>query len=206
LAFALFIKITSELLEHEVSGADRTILIGFSKARTPGLTVMAVALTAWGSVTLVVPISTIALWVLLLLKDWMGALQLVAASVGAGILTSPQSFLAFNRSLLSRGHKRRGLLSLQRRSRRNPFFYIEVQIPASTAPPLRSGYFPLTMQNTSCTKHERTAPSRTQITTGHITHIRVGKNRSQILVKIDALRDDGQRALRVARDLPPVAD
>jgi len=43
LAFALFIKITSELLEHEVSGADRTILIGFSKARTPGLTVMAVA-------------------------------------------------------------------------------------------------------------------------------------------------------------------
>jgi hypothetical protein len=88
LAFGLFIKITSELLEHEVSGVDRTILLGFAKARTPRLTVMAVDLTALGSVTLVVLISTIALCVLLLLKDRMGALQLVAASVGAGIQNS----------------------------------------------------------------------------------------------------------------------
>jgi undecaprenyl-diphosphatase len=88
LAFGLFIKITSELLEHEVSGVDRTILIGFAKARTPWLTVVAVDLTALGSVTLVVLVSTIALCVLLLLKDRMGALQLVAASVGAGILTT----------------------------------------------------------------------------------------------------------------------
>ncbi len=63
LAFGLFIKITSELLEHEVSGVDRTILIGFAKARTPWLTVVAVDLTALGSVTLVVLISTIALCV-----------------------------------------------------------------------------------------------------------------------------------------------
>ena len=61
LAFGLFIKITSELLEHEVSGVDRTILIGFAKARTPWLTVVAVDLTALGSVTLVVLVSTIAL-------------------------------------------------------------------------------------------------------------------------------------------------
>ena len=88
LAFGLFIKITSELLEHEVSGVDRTILIGFAKARTPWLTVVAVDLTALGSVTFVVLISTIALCVLLFLKDRMGALQLGAASVGAGILTS----------------------------------------------------------------------------------------------------------------------
>jgi undecaprenyl-diphosphatase len=88
LAFGLFIKITSELLEHEVSGVDRTILIGVAKARTPWLTVVAVDLTALGSVTLVVLISTIALCVLLLLKDRMGALQLVAAFVGAGILTT----------------------------------------------------------------------------------------------------------------------
>ena len=88
LVFTLFIKITSELLEHEVSGLDRTILIGFAKARTPWLTVMAVDLTALGSVTLVVLISTVALCVLLLLKDRMAALQLGAASVGAGILTS----------------------------------------------------------------------------------------------------------------------
>jgi undecaprenyl-diphosphatase len=88
LAFGLFIKITSELLESEVSGVDRTILIAFAKARTPWLTVMAVDLTALGSVTLVVLFSTIALCVLLLLRDRMGALQLVAASVGAGILTT----------------------------------------------------------------------------------------------------------------------
>ena len=88
LAFGLFMKITSELLEHEVSGVDRTILIGLAKARTPWLTVVAVDLTALGSVTLVVLISTITLCVLLLLKDRMGALQLVAASVGAGILTT----------------------------------------------------------------------------------------------------------------------
>jgi hypothetical protein len=37
LAFGLFVKITSELLEHEVPGMDRTILIGFAKARTPRL-------------------------------------------------------------------------------------------------------------------------------------------------------------------------
>lgn len=50
LAFGLFIKITSELLEHEVSGVDRAILLGFAKGR------------------------------LLLLKDRMRALQLLAAS------------------------------------------------------------------------------------------------------------------------------
>ncbi len=88
LALGLFIKITSELLEHEVSSVDRSILIGFAKARTPWLTVVAVDLTALGSVTLVVLVSTIALCVLLLLKDQMGALQLVAASEGAGILTT----------------------------------------------------------------------------------------------------------------------
>jgi undecaprenyl-diphosphatase len=88
LAFGLFIKITSELLEHEVSSVDRMILIGLAKARTPWLTVVAVDLTALGSVTLGVLVSTIALCVLLLMKDRMGALQLVAASVGAGILTT----------------------------------------------------------------------------------------------------------------------
>ena len=71
-----------------MSSVDRMILIGLAKARTPWLTVVAVDLTALGSVTLVVLISTIALCVLLLLKDRMGALQLVAASVGAGILTT----------------------------------------------------------------------------------------------------------------------
>jgi hypothetical protein len=51
LALGFFIKITSELLEHEVSSVDRTILIGVAKARTPWLTVVTVDLTALGSVT-----------------------------------------------------------------------------------------------------------------------------------------------------------
>ena len=88
LAFALFIKITSELLEHEASSVDRTILVDVAEARSHWLTEVAVDLTALGSVTLVVLFSTIALCVLLLLKDRIGALQLLAASVGAGILTS----------------------------------------------------------------------------------------------------------------------
>jgi undecaprenyl-diphosphatase len=88
LAFGLFVSITHELLEQEVSVVDRTILIAFAKVRTPWLTVMAVDLTALGSITLIVLISTVALCVLLLLKDRMGALQLLAASVGAGILTN----------------------------------------------------------------------------------------------------------------------
>ena len=73
LAFALFIKITSELLGHEVSSMDRTILIDVAKARTPWLTLVAVDLTALGSVTLVVLVSSVALCVLLLLKDRMGS-------------------------------------------------------------------------------------------------------------------------------------
>lgn len=85
LAFGLFFKITSELLEHEVSGVDRTILLGFATARTPWLTVVAMDLTALVSVTLVALISIIALCIRLLLNDRRGALQPVAASVGAGI-------------------------------------------------------------------------------------------------------------------------
>lgn len=50
LALALFIKITYELLEYEVSGVDRTILIAFANLRAPWLTGMAVNLTALGSV------------------------------------------------------------------------------------------------------------------------------------------------------------
>src|ERR1700688_4084672 len=53
-AFALFINITSELLEPEGVGVDDTILVCFAKARTPWLTLVAVDLTALGSVTLVV--------------------------------------------------------------------------------------------------------------------------------------------------------
>jgi undecaprenyl-diphosphatase len=87
LAFALFVVITHEMMEQEVSSLDRTILIAFANLRTPWLTAMAVDITALGSNTLVVLISIVALCVLFLSKDRMGALQLLAASAGAQLLT-----------------------------------------------------------------------------------------------------------------------
>ena len=87
LAFGLFVTITHELLEQDVSGVDRTILIAFAHLRTPWLTVMAVDLTALGSITLVGLISGVAFCVLLLMKDRIGSLQLMAACAGAGIVT-----------------------------------------------------------------------------------------------------------------------
>ena len=87
LALLTFVRITRELIEGEVSTIDRAILFAVAKARTPWLTVAAVDVTALGSITLVVLFSAFALLVLLALRDRMGALQLLAASAGAGILT-----------------------------------------------------------------------------------------------------------------------
>lgn len=88
LSFAVFIKTTSELLEHEVSGIDRIMMVNIAKARTTWLTEMAIYLTALGSFRFVLLASIVLACVLLLLKDRMGALQVAAASVGAGILTA----------------------------------------------------------------------------------------------------------------------
>jgi undecaprenyl-diphosphatase len=88
LSFALFIKTTSELLEHEVSNIDRIIMVEVAKARTNWLTEVAIYLTTLGSFRFVLLTSIIVACVLLLLKDRMGALQVAAASVGAGILTA----------------------------------------------------------------------------------------------------------------------
>jgi undecaprenyl-diphosphatase len=57
------------------------------RIRTPWLTSAAIDVTALGSITLVVLFSVFTLVVLLMLRDRRGALQLLAASVGAGILT-----------------------------------------------------------------------------------------------------------------------
>ncbi len=66
---------------------DRAILRSVASKRTPWLTSAAVDVTALGSITLVVLFSVFTLLVLLVLRDRMGALQLLAASAGAGILT-----------------------------------------------------------------------------------------------------------------------
>lgn len=87
LAFLVFFRITRELIEGDVGATDRSIMIAVAKMRTPWLTIAAVDLTALGSITLVVLFSAFTLVVLLVLRDRMGALQLLAASAGAGILT-----------------------------------------------------------------------------------------------------------------------
>ena len=87
LAFGMFVRITRELIEGDVGGMDSAILLAVEKKRTPWLTIAAMDVTALGSVTLVILFSAFTLVVLLVLRDRLGALQLLAASAGAGILT-----------------------------------------------------------------------------------------------------------------------
>lgn len=87
LGFSLFFLITHKLLEQELLSIDRAVLLTAGKIRFPGLTIVALDLTALGSTTIVSLISASALGVLLLLRDHRGALQLFLASLGAGILT-----------------------------------------------------------------------------------------------------------------------
>jgi undecaprenyl-diphosphatase len=87
LAFGTFIWITRELSEGEVAPIDSYALHGFAKIRAPWLTSVAVDLTAVGSSTLVILFSAFTLLVLIMLRDRLGAFQLLAASTGAGILT-----------------------------------------------------------------------------------------------------------------------
>jgi len=87
LAFGVFVRITRELIEGEVGARDSAFMQTVLKARTPWLTAAALDVTALGSVTLVVLVSAFSLLILLVLRDRLGALQLAAASVGAGVLT-----------------------------------------------------------------------------------------------------------------------
>jgi len=87
LALFSFIRITRELIEGDVRPLDNAALHAVVRMRTPWLTSSAIDLTALGSLTLVILFSAFTLVVLLVLRDRMGALQLLAASVGAGVLT-----------------------------------------------------------------------------------------------------------------------
>jgi undecaprenyl-diphosphatase len=86
--FSVFFLVTREMLEQELFGIDHAILQGAGRIRAPWLTVAALDLTALGSSVVITLISAIALVVLLLLGDKRGALQLLLASLGAGILTA----------------------------------------------------------------------------------------------------------------------
>jgi undecaprenyl-diphosphatase len=87
LAFVMFVHMTRELIEGEDSAMDGAILLALAHRRTPWLTTAAIDVTALGSITLVVLFSAFTLLVLLVLRDRLGALQLLTASAGAGILT-----------------------------------------------------------------------------------------------------------------------
>jgi undecaprenyl-diphosphatase len=87
LALLTFVRITRELIEGDVAAMDSAILLAVAKKRTPWLTGAAVDVTALGSTTLVVLFSAFTLLVLFVLRDRMGAIQLLAASAGAAILT-----------------------------------------------------------------------------------------------------------------------
>jgi undecaprenyl-diphosphatase len=87
LGLLIFMRITRELIEGDVGAMDSAILLAVARKRTPWLTSTGMDVTALGSITLVVLFSAFTLLVLLVLRDRMGALQLLAASAGAGILT-----------------------------------------------------------------------------------------------------------------------
>jgi undecaprenyl-diphosphatase len=88
LGVGAFIQITDELQESaELQRMDEGIITYVASHRVSWLDVVAVDITALGSTTLVVLHSSLALAVLLLLRDRLAALQLVTASAGAGILT-----------------------------------------------------------------------------------------------------------------------
>jgi undecaprenyl-diphosphatase len=89
LAITGFIEITGRILEEpEVKEIDAAIMVALAGLRIPWLNGAATEMTALGSATLVSLISVVALVVLLLSGDRFGAVQLAAASAGAGLLTT----------------------------------------------------------------------------------------------------------------------
>lgn len=87
LAFGVFLKITDEVLEPRLQSLDEDVLRFVAGLRVGWLNAVAVDVTALGSHTLVVLHSILAFAILLLLRDRRAALQLAAASAGAGVLT-----------------------------------------------------------------------------------------------------------------------
>src|SRR5665213_396251 len=87
LACRLFFRVTRELIEGDVNTSDIGILRAVAARRTPWLTIAMVDVTALGSGTLVILFSCLAFLVLIVLRNRLGALQLLVASAGAALLT-----------------------------------------------------------------------------------------------------------------------
>ena len=82
-----FLKLTSELLEGELQGADSSILRAFARVRSPALTATALDNTALGSPTLIVLFALISVGVCWLRDDRRAALQLSIAALTAPIVS-----------------------------------------------------------------------------------------------------------------------
>ena len=87
LAFGTFIWITRELGEGEIGPFDTAFMDRLASFHTPSLISAAVDITALGSSTLVISLSALLFLLLLQLRDRLSALQVLAASTGAGLLT-----------------------------------------------------------------------------------------------------------------------
>jgi undecaprenyl-diphosphatase len=85
LAIGLFVVITHELLERDVGALDRALLVVAAGLRRPRLNAIMVDVTSLGSGTFITLFTIVALGVLAVLRDWRGAVQLIAASVGSGL-------------------------------------------------------------------------------------------------------------------------
>jgi undecaprenyl-diphosphatase len=87
LFLALFLLITLGLLGGFVGGVDWMVLAFVTHERTPWLTSTALSITALGSDAVVILFSAIAVSLFAVWRDRMAAVQVVAAAVGASLLT-----------------------------------------------------------------------------------------------------------------------
>ena len=87
IALFVFIIITAGLLEGLVGAVDITVLQAIGKDRAPWLTEAALNITALGSNTLVILLSAFTLLLLMIWRDRLAALQLLAAVIGSDLLT-----------------------------------------------------------------------------------------------------------------------
>jgi undecaprenyl-diphosphatase len=100
LALGLFFEITLELHEKdgELLAFDRLLLALFADLRVNRLNGPAVDLTALGSITVISILTAVAAMILFFVKDRLGLLYLLTATIGAGLWTKAlKSFISRDR-------------------------------------------------------------------------------------------------------------
>jgi undecaprenyl-diphosphatase len=93
IALLMFIGLTWGLIEGKFDASDSAYLLTIERARRPWLTNAAIDITALGSFTLVILFSFVTFTMLWVLRNRQAALQILAASVGSGLLTLVTKYL-----------------------------------------------------------------------------------------------------------------